>query len=215
MHKALLFLTNGRCCGQLRPQAGRCKQSSSAGWRRKPGTVDAPSPACRPRGAGLAMGLSKGLFKGAQAIAPKRCRQATACCNSSPCRATNRCSILTASNTPSGPSVWISVKGDSYRRFVGMAPCSVRCWTISAMDCSWLAQPSSGRMHQFRRLQSKFLIPEEQFNLAILNIQYFCSYESKNIGLKVFLKHQSTVFYLEILYRLLIYKNIFCSLEGS
>ena len=30
-------------------------------------------------------------------------------------------------------------KRDSYNRAAGMAPCSVRCCTISSMNCSWLA----------------------------------------------------------------------------
>ncbi len=33
----------------------------------------------------------------------------------------------------------MSVKGELYRRSAGIAPCSVRCCTISSMNCNWLA----------------------------------------------------------------------------
>ena len=111
------------CCGgpircpprrQARAQAGRTA-SESGGEHRRQGPTDAVFAATRGR-------------RRAQALPVAALT----------CRGLKQLLDLAVVKHAIRPCAWMSVNGDPYNRAAGMAPCSVRCCTISSMNCSWL-----------------------------------------------------------------------------
>ena len=97
-----------------------------------------PALAANPRASGRTASESGGehrrqgpLMRFFAATRGRRRVQAAACCSLT-CRGLKQLLDLAAVKHAIRPCAWMSVNGDSYNRAAGMAPCSVRCCTISS-----------------------------------------------------------------------------------